>query len=131
MNEQQNIQKIGELYAAYGRGDVATIVLNLTDDVKWVSHNESIVPWGGDFSGKDRVPRFFEAITQAADTEVFEPQEWVAQGDAVVSVGEYACRVKATGKRVRSRWVFLWKFRGDKICSYEQFHDPALRDAFR
>lgn len=27
--------------------------------------------------------------------------------------------------------IAIWKFRDAKICSYEQFHDPALAAAFR
>ena len=131
MTEQQNIDAIQELYAAFGRGDAAFIVDKLTDDIRWVSHFDSVVPWSGDFSGKDRVPRFFEAIFQSVDVEAFEPKEWIAEGDAVVSLGEFGCRVRATGKQSRTRWVFIWKFLDAKICSYEQFHDPALAAAFR
>jgi uncharacterized protein len=131
MSEKPNIETIQEMYAAFGRADVPFILEGLTDDVKWVSHFDPIVPWSGDFSGKDRVKGFFEAIFQSVDVEGFEPQEWVASGDTVVSIGEFACRVRATGKRARTRWVFIWKFREEKVCSYEQFHDPALAEAFR
>jgi ketosteroid isomerase-like protein len=130
MNEQ-NVKTIQELYAAFGRGDVSFIVSKLADDVSWVSQTDSIVPWSGDFSGKDQIPRFFEAIFQTVEVEAFEPKEWISDGDAVVSLGEFGCRVRATGKRSRTRWVFIWKFREGKICSYEQFHDPALAAAFR
>jgi len=131
MNEQKNIKTIQDIYAAFGRGDVAAIIAQLTDDVRWSSHFDKVVPWGGDFSEKGRVPRFFDAIFQSVDVDAFEPAEWVAQGDTVVSMGEFACRVRATGKKARTRWIFVWKFRDGKICSYEQFHDPALADAFR
>jgi ketosteroid isomerase-like protein len=69
------------MYEAFGRADVAFIVAKLTDDVKWISHSDSIVPWSGDFSGKTQVPRFFEAIFQSVDVEAFDPQEWVASKD--------------------------------------------------
>jgi ketosteroid isomerase-like protein len=131
MSEQRNIETILEMYEAFGRGDVVFILTRLTDDVKWVSHFDSVVPWSGDFSGKDRVKGFFEAIFQSVDVEAFEPQELVANMDTVVSIGEFACRVRATGKRARTRWVFIWKFREGKVSSYEQFHDPALAEAFR
>ena len=61
----------------------------------------------------------------------FAPKEWIAEGEQVVSIGEFAGRVRATGKTSRTRWVFLWKFRNGKVCSYEQFHDPAMAAAFR
>ena len=83
------------------------------------------------FPGKIQIPRFFEAIFQTVEVEAFEPKEWISDGDAVVSLGEFGCRVRATGKRCRTRWVFIWKFREGKICSYEQFHDPALAAAFQ
>jgi uncharacterized protein len=131
MSEQQNIETIQEMYEAFGRADVASIVAKLTDDVKWVSHSDSIVPWSGDFSGKTQVPRFFEAIFQSVDVEAFEPQEWVASKETVVSLGEFGCRVRSTAKRARTRWAFVFKFRDEKICSYELFDDPALAAAFR
>jgi ketosteroid isomerase-like protein len=131
MNEQQNIKIIEGLYAAFGRGDVPGIVAQLTDDIRWVSHGESDVPWSGDFSGKHRVPEFFAAIFQSVDVQAFTPQEWIAQGDTIVSLGEFGCQVRATGKTSRSRWVFIWKLRNGKICSYEKFDGPELAAAFR
>ncbi|HEY5812354.1 MAG TPA: nuclear transport factor 2 family protein, partial [Terrimicrobiaceae bacterium] len=71
------------------------------------------------------------AIFDSVDVEAFEPKEWISEGDTVVSVGEFACKVRTTGKRSRTRWVFIWKFREGKICSFEQFHDPAIAAAFR
>ena len=56
MSEQQNVETIQEVYAAFRLGDVAFIVAKLTDDIRWVSHFDSVVPWSGDFSGKERIP---------------------------------------------------------------------------
>src|SRR5207253_864845 len=106
------------------------IVDKLTDDVQWVSHLDPIVPWAGDFSGKQRVPRFFENIYSSVEVLSFEPQEFVAQGDVVVSIGTFGCRSNATGKSANTRWVFIWKFANGKVSSYEQFHDIAIADAF-
>ena len=131
MNEQHNVKQIQEMYAAFGRSDVQTIIANLTDDVRWVSHLEPVVPWHGDFSGKNRVPRFFAAIFETVEVQSFTPQEWIAEGDTVVSIGEFGCRARSTGKTARTRWVFIWKFRNGKVYSYEQFHDGALAAAFR
>jgi uncharacterized protein len=130
MNDGKNTQRINEMYAAFGRGDIGFILDQLTEDVRWVVYVESIVPWAGDFSGKKEVPRFFEAHS-SVDVLGFEPKEAVAEGDTVVSMGEFACRVRSTGKTSRSKWVFIWKFRGGKVSSHEQFHDASLAEAFR
>ena len=74
---------------------------------------------------------FFDAIFQSVDVEAFEPQECIAQDDTVISIGEFGCRVRATGKSSRTRWAFIWRLRDGEIYSYEQFHDPALAEAFK
>lgn len=105
MAEQQNVALVTKLYEAFGRGDTAFIIDQLTDDVRWVSHFEPIVPWGGDFSGKTQVPRFFQAIGESVDVTAFNPGEFVAQGETVVSMGEFGCKVRATGKSALTPWV--------------------------
>ena len=131
MPESDNVALIGKIYEAFGRGDIGFIIDQLTDDVRWVTHLEPIVPWSGEYNGKANVPRFFEAIGGSVETTAFNPQEFIAQGDTVVSTGEFGCTVNATGKSSLAPWVFIWKIRDGKVTSYEQFHDPALTEAFR
>ena len=131
MAESDNVSLIGQIYEAFGRGDIGYIIDQLTDDVRWVSHLEPIVPWSGDYSGKSNVPKFFEAIANSVQTTAFTPHEFIAQADTVVSTGDYGCTVNTTGKAALTPWVFIWKLRDGRVTSYEQFHDSALADAFR
>jgi hypothetical protein len=48
---------------------------------------DSVAPWS-DFSGKERISNF-EALFQSVDLDAFEPNEWIADGDVVVSLGEF------------------------------------------
>ena len=129
--ESDNVALIGQIYEAFGQGDISYIIDKLSDDVRWVTHLEAVVPWSGDYSGKANVPKFFEAIGGSVQTTAFTPHEFIAQGDTVVSTGEYGCTVNATGKASLTPWVFIWGVRDGKVSSYEQFHDPTLADAFR
>ena len=131
MNEQQNIQKISDIYAAFSRGDIAFIIDQLTDDVRWLTHLEEVVPWSGDYSGKSRVPTFFKNISESCEVLGFDPGEFIAQGDTVVSLGYFACKSLETGKSDRTKWIFVWKLRDGKVCSYEQFHDASVAEIFR
>ena len=131
MSEQQNIETVGKLYEAFGRGDVAHIVDQCTDDVRWMSHFDAIVPWAGDFSGKANVSKFFEAIGANSNITRFEPKEFVAQGDTVVSSGSLDITANSTGKSATTRWAFIWKLRNGKVYDYEQFHGPELAATFR
>jgi ketosteroid isomerase-like protein len=130
MSEPDNIARIVKIYEAFGRGDIGYIVEQLTEDVRWLTHIEPVIPWSGDFSGKSTVPRFFESIANSVEVTAFAPNEFVAQGDTVVSFGQFGCKVRATGKSTLTSWVFTWKFREGRVCSYEQFHDPAIAAAF-
>lgn len=133
MATETPVETVKSLYDAFMRGDIGFIIDRLADDVRWVTHVESIVPWSGDKSGKTRVPEFFNAIAQAVDVLSFEAEQHVAEGDTVVSIGTFGCRVRATGKTSHTRWAFVWKIdiNSGKVTSYEQFHDPALANAFR
>ena len=131
MSANRNVETVKEIYAAFGKGDVAGIVAKLAGDVKWMTHCDAVVPWSGDFSGAARIPKFFAAIFESVDVEAFTPGDFVAEGDTVVSLGEFGCKVRATGKRSHTRWAFVWKFRDGRVASFEQFHDPALAAAFR
>ncbi len=125
-----HVQFIQSLYAAFSRGDVQTILDGLTPDVHWHSYIEPVIPWSGDFSTQAQVPKFFQAISENVDVLGFEPTEFVSEGDTIVSFGEFSCRVRSTGKSATTKWVFIWKFRGDKVCSYEHFQSPGLAPAF-
>lgn len=131
MSIQQNVQTVQDAYSAFGRGDIPFILTKITDDVNWVSHMDSVIPWSGSFPGKECVPEFFEAIYKSVDVLAFVPKEHVAEGDTVVSIGEFECRNRANGKTAHTRWIFVWKFRDGLVCSYEQFHSPTLAEAFR
>jgi uncharacterized protein len=64
-----NTQTIQNIYAAFSRGDVPTILSHLADDVVWdnsgVASKEC--PWNGNFRGKAKVPGFFTAVGDNLD----------------------------------------------------------------
>lgn len=131
MSEQDNVQTIEGLFAAFGQGDIPSILEQLTDDVHWVAHLEAVVPWSGDYSGKTNVPRFFEALGGSAEVTAHPVNELIAQGDTVVATGDVSFRARSTNKTSSSSWVYIWKLRDGKVCGYDQFNDPGLADAFR
>jgi ketosteroid isomerase-like protein len=131
MSELENVRQIEQVFAAFGRGDLPAILAQLTDDVHWISHLESIVPWSGDYSGKANVPKFFGALGGSVDVSAHPVHQLVAQGDTVVALGGVSFRVRSTGKTGQSSWVYVWKLRDGRIYRYDQFNDPGLANAFR
>jgi hypothetical protein len=59
MTEQENVQLVHELYAAFGRGDVPAILDQLTDDVVWYDPGAPEVPHAGRYRGREGVGSLF------------------------------------------------------------------------
>ena len=131
MGEQENVVAVKRIYDAFLTGDVGSIVDQVTDDVHWFSHVDPVVPSSGDWSGRANVPGFFTAIGANVEITAFEPADYWADGDAVVSTGRFGGTVRSTGRPIDSAWVFLYRFTDGRLSSYEQFHDAALAAAFR
>lgn len=60
------------------------------------------------------------------------PHEFVAQGDSVVSLGQYSGKYKITGKRFSAPFAHVWNLRNGKVVRFRQYTDTAVvQDALR
>ena len=130
-NEIENTERVTRIFEAFGRGDVAYILDQLADDVRFESHLDPIVPWAGEFSGKDNVARFFQALGSSVEVADHPVNALIAQGDTVVAMGDVSFSVRETGKAGSSSWVYIWKLGNGEIQSYDQFNDTGIAEAFR
>ena len=129
--EAANTKVVQDAYAAFGRGDITTLLGYMTDDVKWrpVIGTAKHVPFSGERSGKAHVAEFFKIVAETEDFEQFEPREFVAQGDTVVAIGRYRAVTKATGKRFESDFVMVFTLTNGKIDTFREFTDSAAINA--
>ena len=116
---------VQELYAAFGRGDVPAILAKLADDVVWESEGPAIVSFSGIRHGKAGAASFFEALGADQSNQQLTIAEYVASGDAVMTIGRYTATMKATGKKLDTPIAHYWKFRGDKVVRYVGFANTA------
>lgn len=129
--ETANTAQVMKIFEAFGRGDVAYILDQCTDDVRFTSHLDPVVPWAGEFSGKANVSSFFKALGGAVEIGEHPVTNLVAQGGTVVAMGDVSFRVRASGKAGASAWVYIWKLANGKVQSYDQFNDAGLALSFR
>jgi ketosteroid isomerase-like protein len=129
--ETENTERVTKIFEAFGRGDVGYILEQLADDVRFTSHLEPVVPWAGQYAGKDEVARYFQALGGAVEVVDHPVHEIVAQGDTVVATGDVSFRVRETGTAGTSSWVYIWRVADGAIQSYDQFNDTGLTEAFR
>ena len=123
---QANIATVQSLYAAFGRGEIETVIEGCLPDVTWTSggRKEDYPPFGAR-RGKDAVRDFFRSVAEVQDFTEFSPREFYADRDKVFVLGRYAMAVKKSGQHVRSDWVHVFTFRGGKISEFREFTDTA------
>ncbi len=126
MSEQDNIQLVQNAYDAFKRGDLETLLNTLADDVEWTTPGPAdIMPTAGSRRGRQAVGEFFAALGEMEDVELFEPKEFIAQGEKVVTVINYRGRVKATGKSAETTLVHVFDIKDGKVQRFREFFDTA------
>ena len=127
MEEARNTTVVQDAYAAFGRGDIQTLLSTLADDIVWmpVYGAGSHVPTAGERRGKAAVAEFFKQVAETTDFVSFEPKEFVAQGDKVVALGSYSAKMKPSGQNYSSDWVMLFTVRNGKVTAFREFSDSA------
>jgi uncharacterized protein len=93
-----NIAFVRSLYAAFGRGDIATVIGGLTFDVDWnVNGRSQDYPLIGRWKGRDGVQKFFEGVAEHQEAMNFSPREFFAADDRVCVLGHYTWKIRKTG----------------------------------
>ena len=126
MKEQENVQLVQQLFAAFGQGDIPTVLDHLTTDVAWQAVGPAdILPWAGMRHGREQVGQFFAALGQAVEFQQFEPREFIAQGDKVVVLGHSRQSLRSNGRVVEPDWVMVFTLREGKVTHYQYYDDTA------
>ncbi|HEX3486531.1 MAG TPA: nuclear transport factor 2 family protein [Micropepsaceae bacterium] len=130
---QANIAIAQALYAAFGRGDLDTILDGCAPDVEWQSGGrQEDYPTFGLRKGKTEVEEFFRIVAQTQDFDEFTPQDFYADRDKVFVLGRYAMTLKKNGRKPASEWIHIFSFQGGKVTKFREFMDSAVyAEAFR
>ena len=122
------IDTVQTIYEAFGRGDVATILDQLTDDVDWASESFSAkaAAWHGIHKGKGEVPAFFQALAETTEVTEFTPLSIAANDDDVFVTIRFGMRSKLTGNTGEMELHHWWQFRDGKVARYRGTEDTAL-----
>lgn len=106
------IETVQSIYAAFGRGDVPTILAALAEDITWEYAPVSTdVPWLQARRGHAGAGAFFATLGAEMTIEKFQVTHLLAADRLVVATIEIDFTVKRTGKRVHEvDEVHLWHF---------------------
>ncbi len=122
-------QTVQSLYAAFGRGDVQTILGLLSDNVDWDNsrvHSREC-PWNGNFHGKANVPGFFKAVGDNLELTVFNPHTFIESGNHVAVLLRLDGHVKKNHHPFKNDSVHVWTFDSHgKVSAYRHYNDTAM-----
>ena len=106
-----NVEKVHQIYAAFGRQDILAILQRLADSIEWeYGVNATVVPWLQPRRGRAEVADFFSALS-ALEIHSFQPKTFLESGNIVVVLIDVEATVKATGRKiVEEDEVHIWHF---------------------
>jgi ketosteroid isomerase-like protein len=107
----RHTEVVQEIYAAFGRGDVAAILDKLDEGVEWeYGASPDGVPWLQPRRGKAGAAEFFLSLGEL-DIQKFVPKALLEGNGLVVALVDIEAVVKKTGRKfVEEDEVHLWHF---------------------
>jgi ketosteroid isomerase-like protein len=121
MNKENSIATVKQLYADVVAKNLDGVFNSLTEDIRWEPPFAPEIHHTKLRNGKSEVKDWvMEMAAEVTYTQV-TPQAIYADNDAVIVKGFFQGKANNTGKPFKSDWVHIWKFRDDKICSYQAF----------
>jgi uncharacterized protein len=128
MNESENTALVQQAYALFGRGDIPGLLRLMSPDVVWEIMEVENVPFTGTFEGLGGLQRFFSTLAGTVDILKFEPQEFIAQRDKVVVLGESLFRTKDSGKEFGNKWAHVTTVANGKLKHFQDYGDTAAAE---
>jgi ketosteroid isomerase-like protein len=118
-------ETIKNIYDAFASGDMPTVLGAMAPNFSWTEPEGN--PYAGTHVGPDDVlQNVFMKLGSEWDVFAVVPQEYIAQADTVVTLGEMNGTFKTTGKSFKSPFVHVWKFSEGRLKSFKAHLDTVV-----
>jgi uncharacterized protein len=118
MGAQDNLATAKRGYAAFATGDAATAMVDMADEIEWITPGNSAV--SGTVRGKQALGEHWATIAQKGFTT--SPEHWFADGDRVVVLVHHTY---AGGEESDAADVLTFNADG-KLVKFQTAGDTAL-----
>ncbi len=124
----RNIQIAKEIYAAFQRGDIASIMEHVSDDLEAfaIISERELIPWHIQISKKQDVPKFFQAVSETAEFTRFEARDFASGGDYVYCTCSFDAMFRRNNRKVTvDIEIHRFKFKDGKVVEWRGTEDTA------
>jgi uncharacterized protein len=126
-----NVDIIRAGYGDFLNGNIPGIIERFADDCTVSIVGAPEVPYAGTYRNRAELAGFFQKLGENVTISVFEPREYFAEGERVVTLGHYSGRVNRNGAPFAADWAMAWTVRDGKIVGMQEISDAAqLRKGF-
>lgn len=113
MSSDNNAQVIRNMYDAFSRKDLNTVLDVFSEDATW--NLPGAAPYAGRRHGREKIREFFGELDRLETSEQYDVIDILADRDKVVALGRERAMVKESGSRFEQYWVHVYVMRGGKI----------------
>ncbi|GAB4217292.1 MAG: nuclear transport factor 2 family protein [Synechococcales cyanobacterium] len=123
---QGSLQLVQGVYRAFAEANIPSLLSLFSDDMHWYEAESLPYADGNPYVGADQIMTGVFARLQN-DWESFwvNPDEFLDMGSTVVVLGHYQGQGRASGAKLTTAFVHVWRVRDDQICEYREFTDTA------
>ena len=120
-------QLLTELYEAFGRGDVPTVLGAMDSEIRWhEAEGNPYMPSGEAWVGPDAVlNNLFMKLGEDWDGFTVHPASFHDAGDVVVVEGRYTAQHNESGKPIDAQFCHVWSLKDGKITKFQQYTDTG------
>jgi ketosteroid isomerase-like protein len=120
----QNSDALKQGYERFGQGDIEGAMEVWHDDIRWEGSESTRIPGNGVHEGKQAVAQSLQDTVQAYDTFTVTPDEFIEDGDTVVTLGH--TEASKGDRSEKLPFVHIWRFEGGKVKRAQILTDTAV-----
>jgi ketosteroid isomerase-like protein len=122
-----NVSLLKNLYAAFGRGDIPSVLATMSADIEWhQAEGNPYMPSGEAWVGPDSVlNNLFVRLGTEWDGFAVHPGSFHGADGSVIVEARYSGTFKATGKSMDTQVCHVWDVKDGKVARFQQYIDTA------
>ena len=127
-----NVQLVKNLYEAFGKGDIPTVLGAMSSDIRWhQAEGNPYMPTGEAWVGPEAILKnLFMRLGGEWDGFTVHPKSFHGAGDSVIVEARYTGTFKPTGKSIDAQCCHVLELRDAKVTRFQQYLDTAkIQDA--